>query len=225
MQTRQRQRAHVAAPGLSTCCGTGTGIAVRAFSSSACCSALATLIGGRTYVEETRWLRSRPAGSLEARLSARPCPWLPGASVSLGQLAGWTALAGHIGLAFHIVAGRWSFPRERARPAERKPEWKQARWQPPAVRAECAESWPEAQPAAQLTGGRPRAGTRARLASSAGAQTWGMIMSVSMKKMAARPFQRTVTLTSPHQRKRQVGLQRARETHSPAHIRTHARTR
>ena len=51
-----------------------------------------------------RWLRLRPAGSPEAPLSAGPCLRLPGASGSLGQSAAWAALAGHIGLVFHIGA-------------------------------------------------------------------------------------------------------------------------
>eukprot|EP00964_Phaeocystis_antarctica_P025385 scaffold14265_cov58-Phaeocystis_antarctica.AAC.4 len=47
-------------------------------------------------------LRPRPAGSPEAPFSARPCLRLPRASASLGQSAAWAALAGHIGLVFHI---------------------------------------------------------------------------------------------------------------------------
>ena len=51
---------------------------------------------------KTRRLRPRPAGSPEAPPSARACLRLPRASASLGQSAAWAALAGHIGLVFHI---------------------------------------------------------------------------------------------------------------------------
>ena len=51
---------------------------------------------------KTRRLRARPAGSLEAPFSARSCLRLPRASASLGQSAAWAALAGHIGLVFHL---------------------------------------------------------------------------------------------------------------------------
>eukprot|EP00964_Phaeocystis_antarctica_P037226 scaffold21268_cov60-Phaeocystis_antarctica.AAC.1 len=53
---------------------------------------------------KTRRLRPRPAGSPEAPSSARSCLRLPRASASLGQSAAWAALAGHIGLVFHIGA-------------------------------------------------------------------------------------------------------------------------
>ena len=51
--TVQARGWQAAAPDLSTCSCTGTGMAERAFSSSACSSALAILIGGRTYAEGT----------------------------------------------------------------------------------------------------------------------------------------------------------------------------
>ena len=51
---------------------------------------------------KTRGLRPRPAGSPEAPFSARSCLRLPRASASLGQSAACAALAGHIGLVFHI---------------------------------------------------------------------------------------------------------------------------
>ena len=131
-------------------------MAERAFSSSACSSALAILIGGRTYAEGTtagsrlgqplahasasRWLTSRPAGSLEARLSARSYLGLPKASASLGKLLGRAGPA-RLALIIHIVAGRRlrARPARPAWPAEQKLEWKQAMWQPP-VRAGRAES-------------------------------------------------------------------------------------
>ena len=53
---------------------------------------------------KTRRLRPRPAGSPEASFSARPCSRLPRTSASLGQSAAWAALAGHIGLVFHLGA-------------------------------------------------------------------------------------------------------------------------
>ena len=116
-------------------------MAERAFTSSACSSALAILIGGRTYAEmNCRWLTPRPAGSLEARLSAGSYLGLPRASASLGKLLGRAGPA-RLALVIYIVAGQrpWGRPAQPARPAEQKLEWKQAMWQPP-VRAECAES-------------------------------------------------------------------------------------
>eukprot|EP00964_Phaeocystis_antarctica_P134267 scaffold98531_cov69-Phaeocystis_antarctica.AAC.1 len=53
---------------------------------------------------KTRGLRPRPAGSPEAPFSTRSCLRLPRTSASLGQSAAWAALAGHIGLVFHIAA-------------------------------------------------------------------------------------------------------------------------
>ena len=53
-------------------------------------------------VWKTRWLRPRLTGAPEASLSARLCSGLPRTSDSLGHPAAWAALAGHIGLVFHI---------------------------------------------------------------------------------------------------------------------------
>ena len=116
-------------------------MAERAFSNSACSSALAILIGGRTYAEgTTAWLTPRPAGSLEARLSARSYLGLPKASASLGKLLGRAGPA-RLALIIYIVAGQQlrARPARPACPAEQKLEWKQAMWQPP-VRAGRAES-------------------------------------------------------------------------------------
>ena len=63
---------------------------------------------------KTRRLRPRPAGSPEAPSSARSCLRLPRASASLGQSAAWAALAGHIGLVFHIAHARRTSTRRRA---------------------------------------------------------------------------------------------------------------
>ena len=75
-----------AAPDLSTCSCTGTGMAERAFSSSACSSALAILIGGRTYAEGTT-ASSRLGQRARWRLASAPdhtsgCPKLRRASAS-----------------------------------------------------------------------------------------------------------------------------------------------
>eukprot|EP00964_Phaeocystis_antarctica_P116782 scaffold80691_cov51-Phaeocystis_antarctica.AAC.2 len=53
-------------------------------------------------MSKTSWLSLRPAGSLEAALSARPCRRLPRALASLGQSAAWAALVGHSGRGFDI---------------------------------------------------------------------------------------------------------------------------
>eukprot|EP00964_Phaeocystis_antarctica_P093101 scaffold60007_cov32-Phaeocystis_antarctica.AAC.1 len=45
-------------------------------------------------------LSLRLAGPSETLFSARPCPRLPRAPASLGQSAGWAALASHTGLVF-----------------------------------------------------------------------------------------------------------------------------
>ena len=52
---------------------------------------------------ESSLRRPRPAGSSEAAFRVRSCLRLPQASVSLGQSAGWAALAGHTGLGFDIA--------------------------------------------------------------------------------------------------------------------------
>ena len=75
-----------AAPDLSTCSCTGTGMAERAFSSSACSSALAILIGGRTYAEGAT-VGSRLGQRARWRLASAPdhtsgCPKLRRPSAS-----------------------------------------------------------------------------------------------------------------------------------------------